>query len=176
VSLLEELPTALRDAIADRYVLETQAGSGGMAFVYRARDVRHNRNVALKVLRPYLSASLGPDRFKREIDIAARLQHPNILPVFDSGEAAGALYYVMPFIEGGSLRAHLIERGTLLGELDVDMIETSDGFVAEFCHRPAIFAGTMVEALMRDYAFVLRSFLDAPDAPVGKLEQGLRCA
>ena len=113
MSLLEELPTDLRDAIADRYVLETQAGSGGMAFVYRARDVRHNRNVALKVLRPYLSASLGPDRFKREIDIAARLQHPNILPVFDSGEAAGSLYYVMPFIEGGSLRSHLVERGTL---------------------------------------------------------------
>jgi TolB-like protein/Flp pilus assembly protein TadD len=84
-----------------------------MAFVYRARDVRHNRNVALKVLRPYLSASLGPERFKREIDIAARLQHPNILPVFDSGEAAGALYYVMPFIEGGSLRSRLIERDTL---------------------------------------------------------------
>ncbi|MEP6732906.1 MAG: protein kinase [bacterium] len=110
---MEELPTELRDALADRYLLEARAGSGGMAYVYRARDVRHNRNVAIKVLRPYLSTSLGPERFKREIDIAARLQHPNILPVFDSGEAAGALYYVMPFIEGGSLRSRLTERDTL---------------------------------------------------------------
>ena len=109
----EELPTELCNALAERYVLEAKAGSGGMAYVYRARDVRHNRTVALKVLRPYLSASLGPDRFKREIDIAARLQHPNILPVFDSGEAAGGLYYVMPFIDGGSLRARILEKGTL---------------------------------------------------------------
>jgi len=105
--LLEELPTELRDALADRYVLEANAGSGGMAFVYRARDVRHNRHVALKVLRPYLSASLGPERFKREIDIAARLQHPNIVQIYDFGEAAGRPYFAFEFVAGGSLSEHL---------------------------------------------------------------------
>ena len=76
-------------ALQGRYTLERELGRGGMATVYLARDLRHDRVVALKVLRPELAATLGPDRFQREIRLAARLSHPNILPVFDSGEAAG---------------------------------------------------------------------------------------
>ena len=80
----------LRDALADRYALERELGRGGMAIVYLARDLRHDRPVALKVLLPELAAALGPERFQREIRLAARLQHPHILTVHDSGEAAGA--------------------------------------------------------------------------------------
>jgi len=97
----------LKAAIADRYTLERELGRGGMAVVYLARDVRHDRSVAVKVLRPELAASLGAERFLREIQIAAKLTHPNILPLHDSGEADGTLFYVMPFIEGESLRDRL---------------------------------------------------------------------
>ncbi|MGD2120953.1 MAG: protein kinase [Gemmatimonadota bacterium] len=97
----------LRAALADRYEIEGEIGSGGMATVYLAGDLKHRRNVAVKVLRPELSASLGAERFVREIEIAANLTHPHILPLFDSGDADGFLYYVMPFIEGESLRARL---------------------------------------------------------------------
>ncbi len=96
-------------ALGGRYRLERVLGSGGMATVYLADEPRHQRRVALKVLRHDLAATLGADRFHREIRIAARLQHPNILPLLDSGEADGLLYYVMPFVEGGSLR-QLLER------------------------------------------------------------------
>jgi eukaryotic-like serine/threonine-protein kinase len=84
-----------------------------MATVYLAQDLKHPRKVALKLLRPELAASLGPDRFLREIQIAARLQHPHILPLLDSGEAGGFLYYVMPYVEGESLRARLVRQGEL---------------------------------------------------------------
>src|SRR5215217_9388269 len=84
-----------------------------MATVYLARDLRHERLVALKVLRPELAATLGPERFLREIKLAARLQHPHILPVHDSGEASGFLYYTMPYVEGESLRARLSRQGEL---------------------------------------------------------------
>lgn len=97
----------LRAAFADRYSLERLLGEGGMATVYLALDPRHDRAVAIKVLRPELAASLGAERFLREIKLAARLQHPNILGLHDSGEAAGFLYYVMPFVEGESLRDRL---------------------------------------------------------------------
>ena len=82
-----------------------------MATVYLAEDLRHHRQVAVKVLRPELAATLGPERFLQEIEIAARLQHPHILPVHDSGEAGGFLYYVMPYVEGESLRARLAAAG-----------------------------------------------------------------
>jgi eukaryotic-like serine/threonine-protein kinase len=98
---------ALRAALEGRYAVERLIGQGGMATVYLARDARHNRQVAIKVLRPELSVSIGADRFLREIQVAANLQHPNILALYDSGEAAGLLYYVMPFVEGESLRARL---------------------------------------------------------------------
>jgi tetratricopeptide (TPR) repeat protein len=97
----------LKVALADRYALERELGRGGMATVYLARDRKHDRLVALKVLRPELAHTLGPDRFLREIALTAQLQHPLILPLLDSGEADGTLYYVMPYVEGESLRDRL---------------------------------------------------------------------
>ncbi|HEY5546071.1 MAG TPA: protein kinase [Gemmatimonadaceae bacterium] len=97
----------LAAAVADRYVFERELGSGGMATVYLAQDLKHGRKVAIKVLRPELAAALGTERFVREIEIAAKLTHPHILPLFDSGEADGFLYYVMPYVEGESLRDRL---------------------------------------------------------------------
>jgi eukaryotic-like serine/threonine-protein kinase len=102
-----DTPAGLAEALRDRCVLERELGRGGMATVWLARDLRHERKVALKVLRPELATSLGPERFLREIQIAAGLTHPHILPVFDSGAAGGFLYYVMPYVEGESLRARL---------------------------------------------------------------------
>ena len=94
-------------ALAGRYDIERELGHGGMAIVYLARDVRHGRHVAVKVLRPELATTLGAERFLREINIAARLTHPNILALHDSGEAAGLLYFVMPYVEGETLRDRL---------------------------------------------------------------------
>ncbi|MEO8089708.1 MAG: protein kinase [Gemmatimonadales bacterium] len=104
---MADLLDSLRSALEGRYAVERLIGQGGMATVYLARDSRHDRPVAIKVLRPELAASIGADRFLREIRVAAHLQHPNILALYDSGEAAGFLYYVMPFVEGESLRARL---------------------------------------------------------------------
>ena len=98
---------SLRAALADRYAIERELGQGGMATVYLAEDVRHRRKVAVKVLRPELAASMGPDRFLREIEIAAQLQHPHILPLLDSGDAGGFLFYVMPYVQGETLRDRL---------------------------------------------------------------------
>lgn len=100
---------SLVTALQDRYCLERELGRGGMATVYLGRDLRHNRSVAVKVLSPELSSLLGRERFLREIEIAGRLQHPNILPLFDSGSACDFLYYAMPYVEGESLR-DLLER------------------------------------------------------------------
>ncbi len=97
----------LRESLADRYEIEREIGSGGMATVYLARDIRHKREVALKVLKPELGAVLGTERFLSEITVTANLQHPNLLPLFDSGEAAGLLFYVMPFVRGETLRAKI---------------------------------------------------------------------
>src|SRR5688572_27609842 len=97
----------LRDALSHSYTIDRELGRGGMATVYLAQDTKHERLVALKVLHPDLAASLGPDRFLREIKLAARLNHPHILPLHDSGEAEGFLYYVMPYVEGESLRERL---------------------------------------------------------------------
>jgi serine/threonine-protein kinase len=101
------VPESFSRALEGRYDLQRELGAGGMATVYRARDVRHNRQVALKVLHTELSAVLGPERFLKEIELTANLQHPHILPLFDSGEAEGQLFYVMPFVEGETLRARL---------------------------------------------------------------------
>ena len=97
----------LRDSLSQLYNIDRELGRGGMATVYLAQDIKHDRVVALKVLHPDLAASLGPDRFLREIRLAARLNHPHILPLFDSGDADGNLYYVMPYVEGESLRERL---------------------------------------------------------------------
>ena len=110
---MAEVPTRLAAALADRYVMERELGQGGMATVYLAEDLKHHRKVALKVLRPELAATMGPERFFREIEVAARLQHPHILPLHDSGEAQGFLFYVMPFIEGHNLRNRLSRQGEL---------------------------------------------------------------
>ncbi|MFQ5551781.1 MAG: serine/threonine-protein kinase, partial [Gemmatimonadales bacterium] len=103
----------LKSALADRYTIEREIGGGGMATVYLATDVKHDREVAIKVLRPELSAALGTERFLREIKIAANLTHPHVLTLIDSGEAAGMLFYVMPYIEGSSLRERLSREGEL---------------------------------------------------------------
>ena len=100
---LDRLVTAL----ADRYAIEREIGSGGMATVYLAEDLKHHRPVAVKILKPELASALGPERFLREIEIAANLTHPHILPLFDSGEASSFIYYVMPYVEGDSLRERL---------------------------------------------------------------------
>jgi len=93
--------------LSGTYEIDRELGRGGMATVYLAQDKRHDRVVALKVLHPDLAANLGPERFLREIKLAARLNHPHILPLHDSGDADGFLYYVMPYVEGESLRERL---------------------------------------------------------------------
>ncbi len=102
-----ELFDRLKSALGDRYRVERELGHGGMAIVFLAEDLKHQRRVAIKVLKPELAAVVGSDRFLREISIAATLQHPHILPLYDSGQADGLLYYVMPFVEGESLRERL---------------------------------------------------------------------
>src|SRR4029078_9726307 len=97
----------IRDAFTNSYSIDRELGRGGMATVYLAQDAKHERLVALKVLHPDLAATLGPERFLREIKLAARLNHPHILPLHDSGDADGFLYYVMPYVEGESLRERL---------------------------------------------------------------------
>ena len=104
---MPDLLDRLQSALADRYRLERELGAGGMATVYLAQDLRHGRRVALKLLKPELAAVIGAERFLGEIRTTANLQHPHILPLFDSGEADGFLFYVMPFVEGESLRGRL---------------------------------------------------------------------
>jgi len=104
---VSDLLARLETALSDRYAIERELGAGGMATVYLAEDLKLHRKVALKVLRPELAAALGPERFLREIEIAAKLHHPHILPLHDSGKADGFLYYVMPYVEGESLRDRL---------------------------------------------------------------------
>ena len=104
---MADLREQLQSGLADRYRLESELGRGGMATVFLAHDLRHDRPVALKVLHPELAATVGPERFLREIKLAARLQHPHILTVHDSGDIAGQLWFTMPFVEGESLRDRL---------------------------------------------------------------------
>jgi len=106
-SLLDHAPVEFPSGLADRYELIRELGRGGMATVFLARDLKHARDVAVKIMRPELAASVGRERFLREIGIAAQLRHPNIVPLFDSGDADGVLYYVMPYEKGHSLRQRL---------------------------------------------------------------------
>src|SRR5215213_10102148 len=103
----------LTGTFADRYAIERELGRGGMATVYLADETKHDRKVAIKVLRPEVAATLGAERFLREIGIAARLAHPHIVPLIDSGEAGGLLYYVSSYMPGGSLRERLQREGKL---------------------------------------------------------------
>jgi eukaryotic-like serine/threonine-protein kinase len=105
--MVVDVPAQLQAALADRYTIKRELGRGGWATVYLAHDRRHDRPVALKVLRPELALALGPERFLREIGIAGRLTHPHILPLWDSGETRDSLYFVMPFVEGETLRQRL---------------------------------------------------------------------
>src|SRR5688500_108597 len=114
---MDDAVAALREGLRDRYAFDRQLGRGGMATVYLARDLRHDRPVALKVLHPELAASMGPERFQREIRFAARLQHPHVLTVLDSGETTGRLWFTMPYVEGETLRTRLArERRLPLGD------------------------------------------------------------
>jgi serine/threonine-protein kinase len=127
----------LSAALSDRYAIERELGQGGMATVYLAHDVRHDRKVALKVLRPELSAILGSERFLAEIKTTANLQHPHILSLFDSGEADGLVFYVMPYVEGESLRDRL-RREHQLPVDDAVRIAREVGDALEYAHRQGI--------------------------------------
>lgn len=107
------MPSAVLEALAGRYAIAGELGRGAVAIVYEARDLRHNRDIAIKLLHHEASAVFGGSRFRREIEVVARLQHPHIVPLYDSGEAAGLLYYVMPLMRGGSLRAKLKAEGRM---------------------------------------------------------------
>src|SRR5687768_11152516 len=128
---------SLASALHGRYTIDREIGRGGMATVYLARDVRHNRHVALKVLNPELGAVLGVERFLAEIEVTANLQHPNLLPLFDSGEANGLLFYVMPFIQGESLRARL-DREKQLPVDEAIRITTAIAGALDYAHRHAV--------------------------------------
>lgn len=131
---MTDLLERLRAAVADRYAIEGELGAGGMATVYLARDLKHARQVALKVLRPELAAALGADRFLREIQITAGLNHPHILPLYDSGEADGFLYYVMPYVRGESVRQRLDREGRIPAVEALKITrEVADGL--DYAHR-----------------------------------------
>jgi serine/threonine-protein kinase len=127
----------LAGALADRYRLERELGVGGMATVWLAEDVRHRRRVAIKVLHPELSAVLGSERFLKEIELTANLQHPHILPLFDSGEAAGLLYYVMPYVDGETLRRRL-ERERQLPVADAARLGREVADALGYAHRHGV--------------------------------------
>ncbi|MEO6055425.1 MAG: protein kinase [Gemmatimonadales bacterium] len=134
---MPELLGRLQSALADRYRLDREVGAGGMATVYLAEDVRHDRRVALKVLRPELAAVIGAERFLAEIKLTANLQHPHILPLFDSGEADGYLFYVMPFIQGETLRDRLT-REKQLPVADAVRITTEVAGALDYAHRHGV--------------------------------------
>ncbi|HJU90822.1 MAG TPA: protein kinase [Gemmatimonadaceae bacterium] len=127
----------LFSSLAGRYRIERELGAGGMATVYLAEDVRHHRKVAIKVLHPELSAVLGAERFLKEIELTAGLQHPHILPLFDSGDADGLLFYVMPYVEGESLRARLV-RERQLPVSDALRIATEVADALDYAHKQGV--------------------------------------
>lgn len=133
---MSEIPQELVDELAGRYELRGVVGRGGMATVYGATDLKHKREVAIKVLKPELSATLGAERFLREIEIAAQLQHPHILMLIDSGQAVGTFYYIMPFVDGGSLRDRIDE-----GPIGVDEATSITAKVADalgYAHQQGV--------------------------------------
>jgi serine/threonine-protein kinase len=128
---------ALKAALAGRYDIQQELGRGGMASVYLAHDVQHDRPVALKVVLPELAAAAGNERFQREIRLAARLQHPHILSVYDSGEAAGQLWFTMPFVEGESLRDRLTRETQLPVEEAVRIVREA-ALALDYAHRHGV--------------------------------------
>ncbi|HEX9691972.1 MAG TPA: protein kinase [Gemmatimonadales bacterium] len=131
---MSETLSRISTALADRYRIDRHLGEGGMATVYLAQDVKHDRQVAIKVLRPELAAVIGASRFLQEIKVTANLQHPHILQLYDSGEADGFLYYVMPFIEGESLRGRL-QREKQLGVEDAVSVARAVASALDYAHR-----------------------------------------
>ncbi|HTR19333.1 MAG TPA: protein kinase [Gemmatimonadales bacterium] len=168
-------PARLRSALGDRYDIERQIGAGGMATVYLATDRKHQRPVAVKVLRAELAASVGADRFLREIGIAAKLAHPHLLPLIDSGNAAGWLYYVTPYVPGGSLRERL-EREGRLPVADVVRLAQEVGAGLDYAHRSGfvhrdvkpenvLFADG--QAVLADFGIARASRASGPDIVTG---------
>ncbi len=134
---MADIADRVKTALADRYRIERELGSGGMATVYLAEDLKHHRQVAIKVLRPELAAVLGAERFLNEINVTAHLQHPHILPLFDSGEADGLLYYVMPYVEGVSLEARLRREKQLSVEESI-RITRAVASALSYAHRQGV--------------------------------------
>jgi len=134
---MPEITQQLKVALAGRYVVEREVGEGGMATVYLAQDVKHERKVALKVLRPELAAVIGAERFLAEIKVTANLQHPHILPLHDSGEADSFLYYVMPYVEGETLRDKIKREKQLGIEEAVEMTRSVAGAL-DYAHRQGV--------------------------------------
>ncbi len=134
---MTDVLTRLNTALADRYVIERELGAGGMATVYLARDVKHDRKVALKVLRPELAAVIGGERFLQEIKTTANLQHPHILPLHDSGEADGLVFYVMPYVDGESLRTR-IDRDKQLPVEEAIQIGREVADALDYAHRQGV--------------------------------------
>jgi serine/threonine-protein kinase len=130
-------PVSLVEALRDRYTIERELGRGGMATVYLAQDLRHRRRVAVKVLRPELGAVVGTERFLAEIEVTANLQHSHLLPLFDSGEANGLLYYVMPFVDGETLR-HRLSRERQLGIDETVRITRAVASALDYAHRRGV--------------------------------------
>src|SRR5689334_24101577 len=134
-------PSMVRDqlqaSLVGRYTIERELGRGGMATVYLARDLKHQRVVALKVLDPELGAVLGAERFLAEIKVTANLQHPSLLPLFDSGAAGGLLFYTMPFVDGESLRARL-EREKQLSVEEAVRITTAVAGALDYAHSHGV--------------------------------------
>jgi serine/threonine protein kinase len=134
---LSDPRAALEAGLSSTYAIERELGRGGMATVYLARDLKHGRPVALKVLRPALAVSMGPDRFRREITTAARLQHPHILSVHDSGETSGLLWHTMPFVRGESLKDRLRRDGRLPVD-EALRITREAGRALDYAHREGV--------------------------------------
>ena len=135
---MTDIARQLQEGLGERYRLEGQIGEGGMALVFRATDQRHHRAVAVKVLRPELSALVGADRFLREIQVTAQLQHPHILPLYDSGSAGELLYYVMPLVTGESLRDRLRRERQLPVEEAVALVRAIAGAL-DYAHRQGVY-------------------------------------
>ncbi len=134
---MTELLDRLTAALSDRYALEGELGAGGMATVYAAQDLKHNRKVAVKVLHPELAAIIGAERFLKEIEVTANLQHPHILPLFDSGAADSFLYYVMPRVEGESLRDKLDREKQLSIDESIEITEAVASAL-DYAHRHGV--------------------------------------
>ena len=134
---MTKITERLTTALADRYTIEHELGVGGMATVYLAEDLKHDRKVAVKVLRPELAAVIGAERFIQEIKTTANLQHPHILPLFDSGESDSFLYYVMPLIEGETLRDRL-DHETQLPIEDAVEISQAVASALDYAHRHGV--------------------------------------